>query len=610
MCGIAGYIGLQYISREILNNCINRLHQRGPDDRGIYENTEGILNVGLLHTRLSIIDLDPQSAQPFHFDRYVFSYNGEIYNYIELRNELKSLGYKFHTNGDTEVMAAAWSEWGKEALNRFDGMWSIAIYDKDSKILTLTTDPFGEKPLYYMKGEDGTLWFGSQIDTVLALSGKRPKVNWQHLKRYLVNGYKSLHKTENTFVEDITNVPGNRVIEISTKGIFTAPYWRPPTYKPDFNKKRVDFVAQVRETLIESVSRRMRSDVPLAFCMSGGVDSNSIIGIAASHLGLDVHGFTILHDDVRYDERELVDLSSRELGLKNHKIMMKPENFVFNLQNMVAARFGPVSTLSYYTQNYLYKAISEYGYKVAISGTAADELFTGYYDHHLLYLASEFSDPMKRAQAVKNWEMFVKPITRNPLLQDPDMYLKAPGFRDHLYYKNKYYAEFLRDDWCEPFIETLYCGSLMRNRMMNELFHEAVPIILTEDDMNAMQYSVENRSPFLSRDLLNISMQIPDEALIQNGFAKTILREAMEGLVPEPILWERRKIGFNSSLFEVADIKSDNLREIILDKTSFYDMVDRKSVEAFLSKDLILNSDSKFLFNLINAKMTVDIMES
>lgn len=610
MCGIAGYIGPQTVPQDRLKACMKKMHLRGPDDRGVYETTHGSLNVGLLHTRLAILDLDARSAQPFHFGSYVFSYNGEIYNYVELRAELEALGHHFHTNGDTEVMAVAWAEWGKAALNRFDGMWAIAVFDTRSGTLTLSTDPFGEKPLYYMRGDDGTVWFGSQIDCVITLSGRKPKPNWQHLKRYLVNGYKSLYKTDDSFVEGVTRVPGNRVIDISMERFSQAPYWQRPRYTPDFMSSRMDHVAQVRETLIESVTRRMRADVPLAFCMSGGVDSNSIIAVAAAHLGLDVRGFTIMNKDGRYDERELVDLSCSELGVQNEKIVLQPDNFVPALQSMVAARHGPVATISYYTQNYLHKAISDQGYKVALSGTAADELFSGYYDHHLLYLGAQFTDAASRAKALKNWETHVKPITRNPLLQDPDMYLKAPGFRDHVYYKNSYYAEFLRDDWHEQFTEIVYCDSLMRNRMMNELFHEAVPVIVTEDDVNAMMYSVENRSPFLSRDLLDISMRIPDQELVQDGFAKTILREAMEGLVPEKILWERRKVGFNSSLFEVANIQSDTLREIILDRTSFYDVVDRDRVEAFLGQDLTLNSDSKFLFNLINAKMTVDMMET
>ncbi len=196
MCGIAGYVGSCVIPIERLNICLDQLYLRGPDDYGIYENTNGNLNVGLLHRRLSILDLDPRSAQPFHFRHLVFSFNGEIYNYLELRAELEALGHRFHTSGDTEVMAIAWFEWGKAALNRFDGMWALAVFDTLTSTLTISTDPFGEKPLYYMRGTDGNIYFASQIDCVLTLANQKARPNWQHLKRYLVNGYKSLYKTQ------------------------------------------------------------------------------------------------------------------------------------------------------------------------------------------------------------------------------------------------------------------------------------------------------------------------------------------------------------------------------------------------------------------------------
>ena len=610
MCGIAGYFSKKNVPTINIDKCLEILKKRGPDDHGTFYKKFENFHAGLIHTRLSILDLDSRSAQPFYLERFVFSYNGEIYNFFEVRDKLQKLGYKFQTSGDTEVLAVAWLEWGVEALNKFDGMWAFAVYDTLEGKLTLSTDPFGEKPLFFSKDKDGSVFFASKLECIFQMTGKKPKLNLQHLQRYLINGYKNLYKVTDCFVEDIISIPGNTIIEISKKGVKFGNYWKRPEYDPDFSISRNDLIIEVKESLIQSVSRRMRSDVPLAFCMSGGVDSNSIIAIAAKELGLPVKGFTIINQDGRYDESELVEISSKSLEIENEKIELSPVSFLDSLQSMVAERFGPVATISYYTQNFLLKAISERGFKVSISGTGADELFTGYYDHHLLYLASKFLKSSSRLKAISNWEEFVRPLTRNPLLQDAEKYSLNPLARDHIYYRNEFYSEFLRQPWSEAFKEETYCSSLLRNRMMNELYHEAVPVILKEDDTNAMSYSVENRSPFLSRDLLDISMKIPDEHLIQKGFAKSILREAMEGLVPERILWERRKTGFNSSLFEVANIESESLREAILDRTSFYEIIDRDKVESFLKKDLSLNSDSKFLFNLINAKLTTNLMET
>lgn len=608
MCGIAGYFSRRPIETKRLESCLDLMSRRGPDDSGIYEFSAGP-NVGLLHTRLAILDLDKRSAQPFKRGQYIFVFNGEIYNYLELRQELQSFGHHFETTGDTEVLAAAWIQWGKDALSRFDGMWSFAVFDTEEQLLTLSTDPFGEKPLFFHHADDGSFYFGSQVDCVLQLARKTARPNWEHLKRYLVNGYKSLNKTDNSFVDGIMRVPGNRTIEVDNDGIRFGNYWDPTTDNPPSTLSRSEHVEAVRAQLIETVTRRMRSDVPLAFCMSGGIDSNAIIAIAAKVLSMNVCGFTIVNEDGRYDERTLVDASSSELGVQNVKVKLEKRDFISSLTHMISQRSAPVATISYYSHHHLQNAIAANGYKVAISGTGADELFSGYYDHHLLYLASQFPSAAAKIEAIENWKSYVQPITRNPLLQDELLYQKAPSFRDHIYYKREEYAVFLKESWSDVFVEASYCPTLLRNRMMNELFHEAVPIILAEDDANAMAYSIENRSPFLSRDLLKIANEIPEHMLVRNGYAKSILRDAMKGIVPEKILTERRKVGFNSSLFEVADVKGKQVRELLLDDSAFYDHVSKERVEQFLDHDLSLNSDSKFLFNLINAKLFHDQME-
>jgi asparagine synthase (glutamine-hydrolysing) len=245
-----------------------------------------------------------------------------------------------------------------------------------------------------------------------------------------------------------------------------------------------------REAVINSVRLRMRSDVPLAFCMSGGVDSNSLISVASRVLGCDVHGFTIMNTDARYEEQALVNQAVKELGIRHTPVHLEQRGFLDNLQRLIQAHDGPVSTISYYVHWQLMQAVAGQGYKVTVSGTAADELFTGYYDHHNLYLHEVAKEPELHAKALAAWKKHQAPIVRNPHLKDPDLYLKNPGFRDHIYLRNEEFASWLRNPWMEPFTETDYGTNLLRNRMLNELFAEAVPVILHEDDLNAMSFSM------------------------------------------------------------------------------------------------------------------------
>lgn len=608
MCGIIGYIGTNELSDSAISESLKTIKLRGPDSNGVRK-IDGFKNIWFLHSRLSIIDLEGRSSQPFETDEHILIYNGEIYNFIELREELKSLGVNFRTESDTEVLCESWRVWGKEALQKFDGMWSFAIYDKLKNSVHIATDFFGEKPLYLLEKQDGGIFFGSRIDSVLELSGLKAEPNYNHLNRYLLNGYKSLFKYDDTFVNQVKRLPGGYCLEIDRFGLKKAKY-SSISCRDDKYVNQQTAIDEIKHCLITSVSRRMRSDVSLAFCMSGGIDSNTIISIASKTLGMDVTGFTVLNNDGRYDEEKLVDYSTHELGIKNIKVKPSDVDMIDHLSSMILDRVGPVSTISYYTHNLLQKKIHDFGFKVSISGTGADELFTGYYDHHLLFLASEFPTKEDKQKADNNWENFIKPITRNPLLQDKSLYIGSPNFREHIYFKNKFYGDFLKHDWSENFIEERYSTSLLRNRMLNELFHEAVPMILSEDDANSMMYSIENRSPFLSVDLLKTVLRVPDHMLIQNGYAKYLLRQAMIGIVPDRILWERKKVGFNSSLFEFINLKDKQIRDFVLDQSSIYDLVDREKVEKyfFSNIDVQNNSDSKFLFSLINAKIFLEML--
>ena len=603
MCGIAGYFGHNLPDAGRLAAASRALRHRGPDGEGIYTHKVGSNGAALVHRRLAIIDLDTRSDQPFRLENTLLCYNGELYNYVELRRELQALGYSFRTTGDTEVMARALLHWGPSALERCEGMWAFAWYNEKTGALLLSRDRFGEKPLYLWR-RDGGLYFASEIKGIAALAGNWPASNENHLLRYMVNGYKALNKVTETFFQDVTELPAGSHLLLQTGDETPVRYWTPRP-KADPGMDYAQATARTREALIEAVRIRMRADVPLAFCMSGGIDSNALIAIARKVLNCDVHGFTIVNSDARYEEQALVDLAVKELDVRHTAIPVTNDGFLDNLRKLVAAHDAPVATISYYVHWQLMQAVAAHGYKVTISGTAADELFTGYYDHHNLYLAEVAGQPA-HAPALAAWREHQAPIVRNPHLQDPDLFIKDRAFRDHIYLNNDVFASWLHQPWHEAFSEKPFHEGLLRNRMLNELFEESVPVILKEDDLNAMYFSLENRSPFLDTALFDTAYAIPERHLVQNGRAKAVLRDAMRGIVPDAILDNRRKVGFNAPILDLIDVHDPDVRAWLLDDSPVYRLVRKERIEELVRQPELPNSASKFLFYFLNAKMFLE----
>jgi asparagine synthase (glutamine-hydrolysing) len=605
MCGIAGYIGPRPIAPERVVACEALMRRRGPDANGRYASDRNGRHVLLLHSRLSIIDLEARANQPFREGTKLIAFNGEIYNYVENRSALIARGERFHTKSDTEVLAKLLRHGGPDALDRCEGMWAFAYYDERDGSLLLSRDRFGEKPLYLMRA-DGGVYFGSEIKFIKALAGRSLSVNVDHLRRYLVNGYKALYKQPATFFREVRELPSGTVLAISADGNErSARFWSPPPIRQEpigFE----DAVVSVRGALIEAVRIRLRADAPLAFCMSGGVDSNALIAMAKRMFNYDVHGFTILNTHERYEEQELVEQAVRELDIKHTAVKLSKDRFLDDLRELVRAHDAPVYTISYFVHWRLMREIARAGYKVSISGSGADELFTGYYDHHNLYLAAIAADPEQHATALAAWTAHVKPLVRNPFLADPDLFRGAPKFRGHIYLNADQFSASLTEPWSESFFETHYCDDNLRNRMLNELFHEAVPPILHEDDLNAMYFSIENRSPFLDRRLFETVARIPTCHLMQNGYAKALLREAIRGIAPTAIVDCRRKVGFNAPLFDLLDNNDAMLRDELLAESPIYDIVQRNVVAHYLRQSDLPNSENKFLFNVLNAKMFLE----
>ena len=393
-------------------------------------------------------------------------------------------------------------------------------------------------------------------------------------------------------------------MEISlSKGIKHYKWYKIPEYCPNIEMSYQEAVDGTRERLINAMKIRLRSDVPIAFCLSGGVDSNALIGIAKNLLNYDVHGFTIINKDSRYEEKEMVEYAVKKQKLKHTKIPVEKNNFLDNLSNLVKAHDSPISTISYYAHWLLMKSISENGYKVSMSGTGADEIFSGYYDHHLAYLSEiNLVDKNLFNSSLENWTKNIKPIVRNPYLKDYQYFIKNPLSRKHIFLDCDLYNEYLTYPFNEEFDEKFYSNCLLRNRMANELFHESVPVILHEDDLNSMFYSVENRSPYLDTNLYEWSLTIPTKYLIKDSLAKAILRDAGLDFAPKKIMKNPRKVGFNVPIDDYLDFEDKKVLNELCKESVIDEIVNSDKIKKLFISKKRSNEESKFLFNYLNVR--------
>jgi asparagine synthase (glutamine-hydrolysing) len=604
MCGIAGSWNCAPPTDKQINLCLETLQHRGPDDKNykLFKSKRG-KNISLLFTRLAIIDLKKAASQPMEFEGLWLAFNGEIYNYKEIKIELQGLGAKFKTDSDTEVLLKGIKLLGWSILDKLEGMWAFALYDENLGQLSLCRDRFGEKPLCFIKKSDGIV-FSSEVGAIKALSGLNLTPNMTQIKRFLVNGYKSLYKTTDTFFEEVKDVAPRTLVHFKDDGsIISHTYWSPNV---EINQD-LDFDTAVKiakEKLTRSVELRLRADVPLAFSLSGGVDSVALASLARRELGVDVHGFTIRNTDPRYEEWSLVQQVVKDLEISHTGVELSTNGFLDNLREMVVSRQTPMLTLSSFVQNLLMKKIASSGYKVVVGGVGADEIFSGYYDHHLFYITEAKQN--ERMIAMSNWNEKIKPFVQNPFLKDPELFIRQNNFRAHIYLDSGEYASYLREEWHETFVEIKYHNSLLRNRMLNELLNETVPILMHEEDLNAMNASLENRSPYLDKDLVNFMGSVPTKWMVQNGMAKAILRESVRGVAPNFIIDNPRKIGFNVPIEDMLDLRFKSNMDVIFSDSILFDIIDRTKLRGIIQNFNLSNSKSKFIFSIISTKLFLD----
>ena len=603
MCGIAGAISKIDISSERINQTLGLMKNRGPDGSRseviIFNNHK----IFLLFSRLSIIDLEPRAMQPFSRGALKIITNGELYNHIELRKELNSLGHHFKTKSDTEVMLAAWEQWGESSLDRMEGMWAFALVDIDKQQITLCRDRFGEKPLYVWETSEA-YYFGSEPKYLATLAGIKPNINYEQISRFLVNGYKAIYKRPQTFFQNFGEIAPSNYLTFSDNGSSSrARYWDLKYAPAHMDEKTA--VDGVRAHLKNSMKVRLRSDVPVALCLSGGVDSTILSGMAVQDFNENISTFSIIDDDERYNEKENIDAQVSFLGCTNYKIHTSQDNFWDRMSKLIAYHDKPISTLSYYLHSFMSEQISNLGCRVAISGNGADELFAGYYDHYSFWLA-EMSSRSNHSKLIADWTNSYGKYVQNPILQNPDVFLHNSAERDHIYLNAEEFSSWLIEPFCEPFTESRYSDNILRNRMLNELKHETIPVILHEDDRNSMFYSVENRSPYLDRNLAEFLFTVPSRHLIKDGFAKYLLRSAGTGYVSETVLWDKRKKGFNAPIDSLINRKDPQTKDRLLCQSPIFDIVKKEKIERFLQQDMKDNSLSKNLFSFVSVKLFLE----
>ena len=605
MCGISGFFGYKKISNKAIDRTLQLMKNRGPDFSKFsnYQLSEK-LNLYFLHSRLSIIDLNQRSNQPLQIENYIIIYNGEIYNARELSQNLEKKNIKLKTHSDTEVLLHYYKLYGEKCVDHFEGMWSFAIINLKTKKLFLSRDRFGEKPLYYYKQKDG-IYFGSETKFIRSLSEEKFEINKKRINSFLSFGYKCLSKNDESYYKNIVHLPKshNLIINENLNLDFNI-YWEPTLEKND-KLTSSDAIEKIKLLLFKSIDLRMRSDVPLAFCLSGGVDSGSLASIATKKFNKNISTFSIIDKDERYNEKDNIDLVINELKCNHEYIEIDKKNFIEELKELIIYHDSPVLTLAQYLHYKMMKSIKSKNFKVAISGTAADEIFTGYYDHFLLHL-NHIKDDNDFETNLDSWKKKILPLVRNKILKNPNLYIDDKKFRDHIYDGYKENTQYLLNPEKFKFYEKDFKLDLFSSRRLNELFYEITPPILHNEDLNAMKNSIENRSPFLDKDLFNFCFSIPPKLLIQNGYGKFLLREAMKGILNDQVRLDVQKKGFNCSINTLINLSDPSTIKYLTEDSEIFEFVDRENFKNLLNDKYKENYLSKFLFTFISCKQFLD----
>ncbi|MCM1185648.1 MAG: asparagine synthase (glutamine-hydrolyzing) [Lachnoclostridium sp.] len=581
MCGISGYLDLRKgVDKQILEEMTDIIAYRGPDDEGFalltqnevvfakgkdsVETAAGNLLgdcpeqgyfMGLGHRRLSILDLSVLGHQPMEKHDKVMVYNGEIYNFIELREELKGKGYTFISNCDSEVILSAYDYWGEKCVEKFNGMWALAIYDLKRGTLFLSRDRFGVKPLYYyQKGEK--LIFSSEIKQILCDSTVPKNINEEILAHYLKFGFREY--SEETFFQEIFALRGGCNM----------------TVKFDFENKKIQEIKRYRyydltqrvsvcahednskmvgDALRNAIKLRMRSDVKLGSCLSGGLDSSSIVGIVCDEFkrrSENTDKLTTVSigfpDDAKINELDFCNQVAEFCECEAHTITPDIKAVLEHLEKIVWHQDEPLNNLGLEVSYAVFKGAADNKCSVFFDGQGGDEGLTGYYFYYANYLwhtlkKEKFSTFYKEFKKITASSGLTKKLALLYML-----YFNLPMVRNFgvSIRRDKYLNKVVKKAVNKENLHMFFTPRDGLGRQLEDYLYGTLPYILHMEDRNSMASSVETRLPFLDYEYVEKVLSVDVREKLEDGFTKVPLRKYMKGLLPDKVIWRKNKLGF------------------------------------------------------------------
>lgn len=544
MCGIAGILRFdgQPVDRPLLGRMIEAAHHRGPDD----SDSLFLDNIGLAHKRLAIIDLNPRGRQPMSYgERYWIVYNGEVYNYLELRAELEERGHAFRTTSDTEVILAAYAEWGPRCLSRFNGMWALAIYDKQERELFLARDRFGVKPLMIAVRPD-MFCFSSEIKQLLPVLPER-KANARRVLDYLVTAYEN--HTDESFFEGIDNLPAGSWMRIGADGrVRDRQSFYSLSLKPEYAAMGIEESTEAVSALLRDAIRlRLRSDVQVGTCLSGGLDSSAISALASEQYNrsggrefMAIHAKSI---ESSTDESHYARRVAERADIRLVTVEPSSEDFARTIDEVVFTQEEPFGSPSMFMGWHVFREARRQGCRVMLNGQGADEAFLGYERYYPLEL--DPAHPVDFIRRLRLQSRHSKLSTAEALryyLYFRFAFLRISRLKANRYVASRHLARYAFDSVVASADSYANCFAMQKL----EIETLQLPHLLRYEDRNSMRHSIETRLPFLDYRLMEAAASLPLDHKLRDGWTKYVVRKAAEPHLPPEITWREVKLGFEA----------------------------------------------------------------